>query len=44
MSTEGSAYSLELSDMLTGLAQQTLDTLKQDLEFVARKMGLDKFT
>ena len=41
MSTEGSAYSLGLSDMLTGSAQQTLDTLKQilsDLEFVAGKV------
>ena len=40
VSTEGSAYSLGLGDMLTGSAQQTLDTLKQSLsnfEFVAGK-------
>ena len=40
MSTEWSAYSLGLSDMLTGSAQQTLDTLKQilsDLKFFAAK-------
>ena len=40
VSTEGNAYSLGLSDMLTGSAQQTLDALKQilsDLEFVVGK-------
>ena len=40
ISVEGSAYTLGLSEMLTGSAEKTLDTLKQildDTELVAGK-------